>query len=126
MGFRCVRRLCIFTVIAEYSIRIEDRNFAPLFKKLEPTAEWGKSALIAWGVIDGWRLVLSESDAHTIVRAWLNSNVRKWNKECDAESRGKTRRATTGTLSARSPRRKVRPENSPNLLAVQKVGTSAF
>ena len=77
----------IFTVIAEYPLRIEDRNFAPLFKKLEPSAEWIKSSLIAWSVIGGRRLLLAESDAHAILRAWLNSTVRKWNKECDAESR---------------------------------------
>ena len=72
-------------MIAEYSIRIEDRNFLPLFKKLEPSNEWS--------FIDAKHLVLAETDAHTIVRAWLNSMVRKWNKEFDAETKKQTSRA---------------------------------
>ena len=91
--------MCISTVIAEYSIRIEDRNFAPPFQKLEPSAAWSKSALVAWSVIDARHLVLAESDARTIARAWLNSNVRKWNKECDAERRRQNTKDENGNLT---------------------------
>ena len=52
MGCHLGRRLSISNVISEYSVRIEDRNFALLFKKLEPSSTWSEPALKAWSVID--------------------------------------------------------------------------
>ena len=85
-------------MIAEYSIRIEDRNFPPVFEKLEPAASWSQPALSAWSIIDTKHLLDTECDAFSIVRAWLNSNVRKWNKECDTESRRQNMKDENGEI----------------------------
>ena len=85
-------------MIVEYSTRIEDRSFAHLFEKLEPSSVWSEPALEAWVVIDEKHLLLAESDAHSIAQAWVHSYVRKWNKECDAEARRQNMKGEAGDL----------------------------
>ena len=65
-------------------MRIEDKQFGHIFKKLEPTSERIDAIRTAWYAIDEPSLAEAEVDAHRIAGAWLNSNVRKWAKECDA------------------------------------------
>ena len=43
--------------------------------------------MAAWSVITTANLIKAESDSHCIGRAWLNSQIRKWAKECDKETK---------------------------------------
>ena len=92
------RPLCISSVIADYSIRIEDRNFAQLFKKLEPTSSRSEASLKAWSAIGEKHLIIAETERRAIARAWLNSYARKWNKECDTESKRQNMKDEDGNL----------------------------
>ena len=72
----------------------------PLFKKLEASTEWSQASLTAWSVVDTVHLVRAESDVRNIVRAWLNSLVRKWNRECDTESKKQNLKDEAGNITA--------------------------
>ena len=98
MGCREDSLLRISDVMAEYSIRIEGRNFAHLFKNRAPADDWSQSPLTAWGAIDARHMLLAESDPQEIVRAWVNSNVRTWNRECEEESRKRNLKDEGGGL----------------------------
>ena len=73
-------------MISDYSYQIEQKKFDHLFKKLQPCEGWSDASLTAWSVISSDSLAAAERDSHDICRAWMNSHVRKWGKECNAES----------------------------------------
>ena len=69
-----------------------------MFEKLEPTASWNDACLNAWSLINQTHLTKAETQCHTIGRAWLHSNIRKWTKESDIETKRQNLEDEGGTI----------------------------
>ena len=87
-------------MIAELTSRIEEKQFDFILKKLEPANDWNDASHTAWSAIGDASLCEVQNDASKIIMAWLNSGLRKWAKDCDAESKKQNLKDDDGNLLA--------------------------
>ena len=106
MLYRYLREECLFntfiltqyTIIAEWSQKIDSKSFTHMFSVISRKGDWSMDAQTAWSVLTDDKIPQVQVDTAGVSRAFLSSKLHSWSKAVKKNTRHQAIKDENGNL----------------------------